>query len=325
MVAPLPFLLMGVSSWGWFHAANVMLGLSHGLIGSATLIWMIDLAGPARRGWAAGLHGAAGAGAMALSAHVIRGMVAGQCLRPNTPLAVGVGYVLLGAVLVATLSRQPGPIAAPAPAAAEGPLDRQGAGQRSADTSGRQPALGALDLAGFVHKSIDGMAWGLLSRAVLSDGLDRATVGALLVVYPVTAGLGQLLGGALSDRVGRRPLILGGMVAQALAIVGVAAADAPWAHAAAAALLGLGAAALSPALLAAVSDLAAPARRASAIGAHRLWRELGFVAGAVLAVLSAEAVGTSATLLVGGGIALGGGLWVGVRVWGWGGGGADLG
>jgi hypothetical protein len=103
------------------------------------------------------------------------------------------------------------------------------------------------------------------------------------------------------------------MVAQALAIVGVAAADAPWAHAAAAALLGLGGA-CSPTLLAAVADAAPPARRASAVGAHRAWRALGFIAGALLPVVATSAVGQPATLLTAAALTLGSGLWIAARL-----------
>ena len=205
LAAPAPFLFRVASSWGGFHAANVLYGLSLRLLGSATAVGVIELAGPARRGLAVGLHEAAGTVAMALSAHFIRVMVADQQLRHSGRLALGLGCVLIGGVLSATLLREARPVAAPAPTAA---------------AHGRHPDLAGLSHAGLIYQLNDGLAWGLVALAYRSDGIDRATNVALLAVYPAIAWVGQLLGGALSDRVGRRPLIVGGLAAQALALVG---------------------------------------------------------------------------------------------------------
>ena len=58
---------------------------------------------------------------------------------------------------------------------------------------------------------------------------------------------------------------------------------------AAAVLLGIGTALVYPTLLAAVSDVAHPDWRASAVGVYRLWRDSGYAIGAIVAGLMADA------------------------------------
>ena len=65
-------------------------------------------------------------------------------------------------------------------------------------------------------------------------------IGVLAAIYPAVWGLGQLYTGGLSDRIGRKPLIAGGMLTQAAAIAWIAIADGFWAWAVGAAVLGAG-------------------------------------------------------------------------------------
>jgi MFS family permease len=61
-------------------------------------------------------------------------------------------------------------------------------------------------------------------------------------------------------------------------------------------LLGIGTAMVYPTLLAAIGDVACPSWRASAIGVYRLWRDLGYAIGALLAGLTADAFGLQAAM-----------------------------
>ena len=137
----------------------------------------------------------------------------------------------------------------------------------------------------------DGMAWGLLPLFYASHGLAIAEIGVLSAAYPAVWGLAQIGTGALSDRIGRKGLIVGGMLLQAGAIGLIAVASAFGVWLLAAVLLGLGTAMVYPTLLAAVADVAAPAWRGAAIGVYRLWRDLGFVVGAVIAGVLADLAG----------------------------------
>jgi len=81
------------------------------------------------------------------------------------------------------------------------------------------------------------------------------------------------------------------MLVQAVAIAAIAIGSSFTVWLAAAALLGLGTAMVYPTLLAAVADVADPAWRGSAVGVYRLWRDLGFAAGALVAGLLADRFG----------------------------------
>jgi len=151
-------------------------------------------------------------------------------------------------------------------------------------------------------------------RKAINDN-PVAQVGLLAALYPAVWGLGQLLTGPLSDRLGRKPLITAGMLLQALALAGTALADsfAPWA--ASAILLGAGTALVYPTLLAAISDVAHPSWRATAVGVYRLWRDTGFAVGALLAGLVADLAGLEAAVWVIAALTAASGLVVAVRMY----------
>ena len=182
-------------------------------------------------------------------------------------------------------------------------------------TSFREPALSAASQAGLVNNLNDGLAWGLLPIYYAAAGLSVAEIGLLAAIYPAVWGLGQLVTGALSDRLGRKGLIAGGMLLQAGAIGSIAATDgfAPWAVGAIA--LGAGTAMVYPTLLAVIGDVAHPGWRASAVGVYRLWRDAGFAVGALLAGAVADRFGMSAAIWVVAGLTAVSGLIVLVRMY----------
>jgi len=149
----------------------------------------------------------------------------------------------------------------------------------------------------------------------MDAGLSVSRVGVLAALYPAVWGLGQLITGPLSDRLGRKPLITAGMLLQAVALAGTAVAGSflPWA--ASAVLLGIGTAMVYPTLLAAISDVAQPSWRASAVGVYRLWRDAGFAVGALLAGVVADLAGLEAAVWVVAALTAGSGLVVAVRMY----------
>jgi MFS family permease len=201
-------------------------------------------------------------------------------------------------------------------------------GQRSADpgaaplsppavfvrTSQTDPDLSAVCQAGLVNNLNDGMAWGLFPLLFAAAGLSLGESGALAALYPAVWGLTQLGTGALSDRVGRKRLIVAGMWAQAAAIVLIAMGDGFAVFAAGAALLGLGTAMVYPTLLAAIGDVAHPGWRASAVGVYRLWRDLGYAIGAILAGFVADRFGLVAALITVAGLTFASGVGVALRM-----------
>jgi MFS family permease len=329
---PVPLLLIWAPSWTWVVAANVLLGVNQGLCWSTTVIMKIDLAGPRRRGLAMGLNEAAGYLAVALTAY-LTGLIAARAgLRPE-PFYLGLAYAGVGLGLSTLLVREtrgharleaqladadragggnnPGPGRAPAAAGGEQLSTRE----VLARTSLREPALSACSQAGLVNNLNDGLAWGLLPLLFVRGGLSVGQVGVLAALYPAVWGIGQLLTGPLSDRLGRKPLITGGMLLQALALAGTALAGSflPWA--ASAILLGVGTAMVYPTLLAAIGDVAHPSWRASAVGVYRLWRDTGFAVGALLAGLVADLAGMAAAVWVVAALTAASGLVVAVRMY----------
>jgi MFS family permease len=316
--APVPLILIWAPSWDWVVVANVLLGVNQGLTWSTTVIMKIDLAGPERRGFAMGLNEAAGYGAVAATA-LATGFIAEHAgLRPE-PFFLGLACAGLGLGLSALLVKETSGHAAfeartHVPASDE--LGRDLPWRRVfVLTSLRERALSACSQAGLVNNLNDGMAWGVFPLLFADRGLSVAAIGTLTAIYPAVWALGQLLAGALSDRIGRKWLIAGGMWAQAAGIGIIAGAPAFGSWAAGSALLGIGTAMVYPTLLAAIGDVAHPSWRASAMGVYRLWRDAGYALGALLAGLLADRFGLTSALWAIAGLTAASGLVVAVRMY----------
>ena len=291
---PVPLLLMWAPSWTWIIVANVLLGVNQGLTWSTTVIMKIDLVGPRSRGLAMGLNEAAGYGAVAITA-IATGLIAERAgLRPE-PFFLGVAFAGLGLGISALFVRETHghAIREANEVGAQHPVPGQPVKTRQvfALATYRERALSACSQAGLVNNLNDGMAWGLFPLFFAKEGLSIAAIGVLAGIYPAIWSVGQLATGALSDRLGRKWLIAGGMGVQAVGIALIAATRSFGSWAAGSALLGIGTAMVYPTLLAAVSDVADPRWRASAIGVYRFWRDAGFAAGAIVAGVLADAFG----------------------------------
>ena len=288
---PVPLLLIWAPTWTWIVVANVLLGINQGLTWSTTVIMKIDLVGPARRGFAMGLNEAAGYGAVAVTA-LVTGYIAQHAgLRPE-PFFLGIAYAGLGlglSVLFVKETRGHAHHEADnhTPSGTE-LRDELTTREIFALTSFRDKALSSCSQAGLVNNLNDGLAWGLFPIVFANAGLSIGRIGVLAAIYPAVWGLGQLYTGALSDRIGRKSLIAGGMLTQAAAIAWIAATTGFAAWAFGAALLGAGTAMVYPTLLAAIGDVAHPRWRARSVGIYRLWRDAGFAVGAILAGILAD-------------------------------------
>ena len=293
---PVPFLLIYAPSWDWVIFANLLLGVNQGLCWSATVIMKIDLAGPRQRGLAMGLNEFAGYLAVAIAAYV-SGMLAAECgLRPY-PFYLGFGFSFAGLFLSIALTRD---------TSGHAQLESAEAGTQWVvvpfkevflQTSWKNKGLFSCSQAGLVNNLNDGAAWGLFPLFFAVHGLSVERIGFLAAIYPVTWGAGQLLTGPLSDRLGRKWMIVLGMWLQAVAICGVALLP-EWPYQTSAmVLLGVGTAMVYPTLLASIGDLTEPSWRASAVGVYRLWRDLGYAVGAILSGVVADRLGISSAII----------------------------
>ena len=315
IAAPVPFLLMWAPSWGWVLFANLLLGVSQGLTWSTTVIMKIDLAGPHKRGLAMGLNEFAGYFAVAASALATGWIAARYGLRPE-PFYLGIGFVAVGLGLSALVVRETKHhVAHESKRYGELPPEGQPTEREVFwRTSLLDRNLSSVSQAGLVNNLNDGMAWGLFPLFFAAAQMTIGQIGTLAAVYPATWGIAQLFTGAWSDRVGRKWLIAAGMWVQAVGIGVVIVSDSFAGFATGAALLGIGTAMVYPTLLAAIGDVAHPSWRASSVGVYRLWRDLGYAIGALLAGLTADALGLPAAMWMIAALTFGSGLVVALRM-----------
>jgi MFS family permease len=295
VATPVPFLLMWAPSWTWILIANGFLGVSQGLTWSTTVVMKIDLVGSERRGLAMGLNEFAGYVAVAGAALATGWMAASYGLRPQ-PFYFGVAFVVIGLGLSAVLIRE-----TTSHVALESKLTGlTGLAPSPRDvfwrTTLRDRDLSAVSQAGLVNNLNDGMAWGLLPFVFAAAQMSLQQIGTLAAIYPATWGVAQLATGALSDRIGRKWLIATGMWVQAIGLAVISASSAFGGFAAGGVLLGVGTAMVYPTLLATIGDVVPPSWRSSAVGVYRLWRDLGYVVGAIVAGLAADAMGFSGAI-----------------------------
>jgi MFS family permease len=287
---PVPFMILWAPSWGWVIAANALLGVSQGFAWSMTVIMKIDLVGPKGRGLAVGLNEFAGYLAVGVTAF-LTGYLAGRYgLRP-VPIYLGVGYAVLGTVLSVLLVRDTRDHVRLELANHTKEASLLTFREVFALTSFRDRNLFAASQAGLVNNLNDGMSWGIFPLFFAANGLGVERIGVLKAAYPVVWGLLQVVTGPLSDRWGRKGLIVAGMWVQAAALFLTALTrDFGW-WLAASVFLGLGTAMVYPSLIAAVSDASHPSWRARSLSVYRFWRDLGYAIGALSAGLIADFFG----------------------------------
>jgi len=294
---PVPFLLIWAPSWSWVLLANLFLGVSQGLTWSTTVIMKIDLAGPKNRGLAMGINEFAGYFAVGAAA-LATGWIAGRYgLRPE-PFYLGIVFLIAGLALSFFLVGETRHHARLEASLAEGPAETEPLSQKEVfgRTTFRDVNLSSITQAGLVNNLNDGMAWGLFPIVFAAAGMSLSEIGWLAAVYPAVWGVTQLLTGGLSDRMGRKGLIVYGMWVQTLGIAITALSASFAGFVFGGILLGVGTAMVYPTLLAAIGDVANPGWRASAVGVYRFWRDLGYAIGALISGIASDLLGTGSAM-----------------------------
>jgi MFS family permease len=298
-VAALPVapMIIWAPSWGWVVAANVFLGMNQGLAWSTTVNMKIDLAGPERRGFALGLNEAAGYGAVALAAAITGAIAASEGPRP-WPFVLGIAVSVIGLLLSVVFVRDTDAHVREETRLYHEEAPPQPFRETFAVTTLKDRSLSAVCQAGLVNNLNDALVWGLVPVYLASQGLSVGRIGVVAAVYPGVWGAAQLATGAWSDRVGRKPLIVAGLLVQAIGIAGLAAFHGYEAWLLSAVAMGIGTALVYPTLLAAIGDRAHPSWRASAVGVYRLWRDLGYAIGGLLVGIVADAFDDQIAIVV---------------------------
>jgi len=318
MALPVPLLIGLAPSWGWIVAANVFLGANQGLAWSMTVVMKIDLVGPARRGLALGLNESAGYGGVALAA-ALSGWLAADFVARDV-LVVGGAAIAVAALLVSLLFvRDTGSHVALEQTRHDPDQEEDQPRLRDAftDATYRRPALRSCSQAGLVNNLNDALAWGIVPLFLAAHGASTGEIGLVAGLYPAVWGLAQIWTGHWSDSVGRKPLIVAGMLAQAAALAVLSASGGAVGVAALSAVaLGAGTALVYPTLIAAVSDAVTPVARSPIVGVYRFWRDMGYVAGGLIAGLAADAIDFSAAIGLVAALTAVSGLWVAIDLHG---------
>jgi MFS family permease len=314
LALPVPLLIAEAPSWAWIVAANVFLGMNQGLAWSMTMVMKIDLVGPRRRGLALGFNEAAGYAGVALAA-AVSGWLAVELVAQDVlvvgGLAVAITGLLASILFVRDTSRHVNLEQARDHSSDPGVAPQLADAFRAATY--RDRSLRSCSQAGLVNNLNDAVAWGLVPLFLAADGASLGEIGLIAGLYPAVWGVGQIYTGHWSDRVGRRPLIVAGMLVQALALAFLAGSGGEILVAAlAAVLLGAGTALVYPTLIAAISDAVSPVARPATVGVYRFWRDMGYVAGGLVAGVLADAIDFSAAILIVAGLTAASGLWVAI-------------
>lgn len=292
---PVPFIMMAAPTWGWIVFANLLLGVNQGLCWSTAIIMKIDLVGPVGRGRATGLNEFAGYLAMAL-ATIGSGWIAAQtALRPY-PFYMGVVFAVAGLLMSLFLIRETRAYAQQEAAQYHGQqTEKVSFKSVFLRVSWQDKRFFALSQAGLVNNLNDVVIWGMLPLLAIKAAISVEQAAVIGSTYLGVWGIAQLITGALSDQIGRKPLITGGLWVQAAGIA-LFVFTTQWLFAAA--IMGLGTAMVYPTLLAAMSDLAHPGWRASALGTYRLWRDSGYAFGAVVGGILSDIFSLQIAILV---------------------------
>jgi MFS family permease len=312
-VAPLIAL---APSWWFVVAANLLLGINQGFAWSMTVVMKIDLAGPRRRGLALGLNEAAGY--LGVAAAAFASGVLAASYAPRTVVWIGAALLSVAGLLVSVFAVRDTGAHVAHEQIEHGDDSTPALGLRAAfvEATVRKPVLRACSQAGMVNNLNDALAWGLAPLYLAAHGASVRQVAVVAAVYPVVWGAGQLVTGWLSDRTGRKPLIVAGMLVQAAALGLLVVGNGAFAPSlVAAVLLGVGTAMVYPTLIAAVSDASQPRDRARTVGVYRFWRDFGFVLGALIAGFGADAASPRAAVAIVAALTAASGLAVAATDW----------
>jgi MFS family permease len=294
---PVPFLLMYAPSWNWVIAANILLGINQGLAWSSTVIMKIDLVGSKSRGLAMGINEFAGYLSVGLAAWLASSIAAvyGYAFFPFIP---GVLFAFAGLLISMFLVKDTTHFVHAESLTSKLPIFQN----VWKETSWKHRNLGSVSLNGLVNNLNDGVVWGLLPMLLIQRGFGITQIGIIAAIYPAVWGISQLFTGKMGDTHCKKQIITAGMLLQALAILMVAIASALPLLILASMLLGFGTALVYPNFLSVIAESTHPKQRAESLSIFRLWRDSGYVFGALLSGVLADAFGITYSLFIVSGI-----------------------
>lgn len=290
---PIPFIFLYSQSWSWIIFANVLLGINQGLAWSATVVMKIDLVGDKNRGLAMGLNEFSGYWAVGLS-----GALAGYLLSTfanwNYVFLPGMVFSIAGFILTLLFVKNTEKLVS---------LEQSTSSVKTlqniwTETSFINKNLSSVNLSGFINNLNDGVLWGVLPILLLAKNFSVTEISLLAGIYPTAWGLGQLFTGKMGDIYCKKQLINLGMVLQAVAIFLLVFNFGFLYHALVLVVLGIGTALVYPNFITVIAENSNPKQRPQILSVFRFYRDLGYVAGAVLAGVSYATFGLNTTLII---------------------------
>lgn len=289
---PIPFILINATSWNWVIFANILLGINQGLTWSSTVVMKIDLVGEKDRGLAMGINEFAGYFAVGVIAF-LTGIIAQKYGVTPYPFYLGIGISIIGLLLTLFFVKDTRKFVNKEQSTTETyKLENV-----FLETSFKDKTLSSITQAGLVNNLNDGMIWGLLPILLLSLNYDEKNIGIIAAIYPAVWGIGQLFTGKMADIYSKKRLLFWGMLLQGSAILLIPFFTGFYQLAIIASLLGFGTAMVYPTFLSAIADATRPKQRAESIGVFRLWRDLGYAAGAIVSGIIADLFGVQYAIL----------------------------
>jgi MFS family permease len=283
---PVPLMLIYAPSWDWVFVANILLGVNQALAWSTAVTYTLDIVSPHQRGLASGINEFAGYLGVGMLTFITSYIGALYGVHPY-PMLVGIAIAVIGLLLSLTIPESHHHAIREA-RSTENNSNESSLLKVFILASFKDRNLFACSQGGFVANFTDGMAWGLLPLFLKGKGLDIYHIGAVATFYPMVWAFSQLGTGFLSDKVGRKPLIVNGFLLQGAGIIGIALSTTFSSWMFFAFLFGLGKGMVYPTLIAAVSDSSPPLMRGRILGVYRFWRDWGYAYGALFSGIIAD-------------------------------------
>jgi len=282
---PIPFMILYAPSWNWIVAATLLLGVNQGLCWSMTINSKLDLARLDQKGLINGINEFSGYAAVAIAgvvtAYIVNflGAREGLFLFGIVVIVLGMGssiFCVKETIPWAKLNQNN-----------SAPIPHQNLAKLFIQASWNNKVLLSLNQAGLVEKFTDAMVWLFLPIFFLSKGLTLVEGSAIISVYALTWGGSQLITGPLSDKIGRKMLIVSGMWICGIGILSIPYTNTVILWTLEAGFTGIGMAMLYPTLGAAVADFSLPENRGTMLGIYRFWRDFGYaIAALTLGILA---------------------------------------
>lgn len=293
LALPVPLILIYAPSWGWVVFANILLGFNQGFAWSSTIVMTIDLVGENNRGLATGLNEFAGyfsVGAMA----VVSGYIASVYGVSPYPFYLGIAISITALTISFFWIKDTLELVEQEKVKSH----KVEMGSVFWEMTFKNKTLSSVTQGGLVNNLNDGMIWGLLPILLASMNYSTEGIGAIVGIYPMMWGIGQIFTGRMGDHYDKKKMLFWGMLVQGLVIVYMPFAQHYVTLIVLAVLLGLGTALVYPTFMTTIADVTTPMQRAESLGTFRMWRDFGYAIGAIISGITADLFGVEAAMVL---------------------------